>query len=99
MSNPPYVARSERADLPPELAHEPEVALFAGEDGLDVLRPLVAGVGEVLEPRGWAVVEVGVGQQDAVTQWFRDAGLTAVEIHHDLARCPRGVTGRRAPAT
>lgn len=99
VSNPPYVARSERVDLPPELAHEPEVALFAGEDGLDVLRPLVAGVGEVLAPGGWAVVEVGVGQQDVVTQWFRDAGLTAVEIHHDLARCPRAVTGRRAPAT
>lgn len=98
VSNPPYVARSEQGDLAPELAHEPEVALFAGEDGLDVLRPLVAGVAEALEPGGWVAVEVGVGQEVAVTQAMGSAGLIEVEIHHDLARCPRAVTGRREPA-
>ncbi len=38
VSNPPYLAESERSQLAPELAHEPEVALFAGPDGLAVLR-------------------------------------------------------------
>jgi release factor glutamine methyltransferase len=98
VSNPPYVARSEQDRLEPELAHEPEVALFAGEDGLDVLRPFAAGVASVLEPGGSAAVELGVGQQDEVATWFREAGLVDVAIHHDLARNPRCVTGRREPA-
>lgn len=95
VSNPPYVERSRQEQLPPELAHEPEVALFGGDDGFAVLRPLVAGVGELLVPGGWAVVEIGEGQDQVVAQWFRDAGLEAIQIHHDLARRPRAVAGRR----
>ncbi len=95
VSNPPYVERSRQEQLPPELAHEPAAALFGGNDGFAVLRPLVAGVGELLVPGGWAVVEIGEGQDQVVAQWFRDAGLEAIGIHHDLARRPRAVTGRR----
>jgi release factor glutamine methyltransferase len=98
VSNPPYVAGASRGDLPPELAHEPEEALFGGEDGFDVLRPLVAGFAEVLEPEGWAAVETGADQTERVAQWFRDAGFCEVEILRDLARLPRGVSGRRKAA-
>ena len=94
VSNPPYVAGSSRGDLPPELAHEPEEALFGGEDGFEILRPFVVGVAEVLELEGWAVVETGADQTETVAQWFRDAGYCEVEILRDLARLPRGVTGR-----
>ena len=98
VSNPPYVQRAQQAELAPELAHEPEVALFAGEDGLDVIRPLVAGVSEVLEPGGWLAVEFGAGQEKDVAQCFQDAGLSEVALHHDLAGRPRVVTGRRSDA-
>ena len=53
LSNPPYVATSD--PLPPEIArYEPREALYAGADGLDVIRRLVAGggAGAVHRPRG-----------------------------------------------
>ena len=62
MSNPPYVAESQRGSLPPELAHEPEVAIFAGTDGLRVLRQLSSGVGCVLSPGGGFAVEIAPEQ-------------------------------------
>jgi len=95
VSNPPYVARSGKADLPPELSHEPELALFGGDDGFEILRPFAAGVLELLEPEGWVAVEIGADQAEVVTGQFRDAGLSQVETHNDLARLPRVVTGRR----
>jgi release factor glutamine methyltransferase len=95
-SNPPYLARKEAGDLPPELKHEPDVALFGGEDGFEVLRPFAEGVLERLEPGGWVAVEVGLGQSDTVAGWFAELGLTEVETLRDLARHPRVVVARRA---
>lgn len=96
VSNPPYVAESARAVLPPELAHEPEEALFAGPDGLDVLRGLCAGVGGVLAPGGSAAFEISPEQVDAVADWCRAAGLLDVRTYRDLEERPR-VVAARAP--
>ena len=69
ISNPPYVtARAMRA-LPAEYRHEPALALAAGEDGLDIIRRLVAEAGRHLRPGGILVVEVGDGRA-AVEQSF-----------------------------
>ena len=95
VSNPPYVARRDAKSLPPELAHEPEMALFAGEDGLDVIRRLVAEAGSHLAPGGWLFVELSPEQAGSVEQWFRDAGFVDVERRFDLARRPRVVGGCR----
>jgi release factor glutamine methyltransferase len=96
VSNPPYVAESQRAMLPPELAHEPEVALFAGPDGLAVLRPLVAGVSASLRPGGAVALEISPDQADLVTGWCRQAGLLDVSVRRDLSGNPRVLTGRGA---
>jgi release factor glutamine methyltransferase len=88
LSNPPYV--EEGASLPPELAHEPGAALFAGPDGLEVVRRLVrraAGAPTV-------AIEVGHGQADAVAALMRDAGFTTVAKRPDLAGIERVVIGR-----
>jgi release factor glutamine methyltransferase len=88
VSNPPYVAEHERAALPPDVgAHEPDGALFAGEDGLDVVRRLVAAVAGV----PWVALEVGAGQAGAVAALFD--GET--EVLRDLAGIERVVVGRR----
>ena len=94
VSNPPYVARRDAKSLPPELAHEPELALFAGEDGLDVIRRLVAGAGERLSPGGWLMIELSPEQAGTVEQMLAGAGFVDVERRFDLARRPRVLGGR-----
>jgi release factor glutamine methyltransferase len=94
LCNPPYVAERDRASLPPEIAHhEPEGALFAGEDGLDVIRRLVpatADAGATL-----LAIEVGAGQAGVVSALFAEAGFTGVVSLADLAGIERVVAGRR----
>ena len=59
VSNPPYVSDAEMAELPHEYGHEPELALRAGVDGLDVARRILAGAAWHLEREGALFVEVG----------------------------------------
>ena len=94
VSNPPYVAESERAGLPPELAHEPDMALFAGPDGLDALRILVREIPEVLAPGGAFALEMAPGQVARVAEGCRKTGYQDVSTHRDLAGRPRVVSGR-----
>ncbi len=93
LSNPPYVAERDRATLPRDvLHHEPAGALFAGADGLDVIRRLVAQVTET--GATLIALEVGAGQAAAVADLLHEAGWTTA-IHNDLAGIERVVVGRR----
>jgi release factor glutamine methyltransferase len=94
VSNPPYVARDDAASLPPELSHEPEMALFAGAEGLDVIRRLVAEAGDHLSPRGWLLIELSPEQVETVELELVQAGFSEVERRFDLARLPRVVGAR-----
>ena len=94
VSNPPYVAESERRHLPPELAHEPEVALFAGPDGLAVLRELVAGVAPFLSCGAGFAVELAPAQAQIVARWCGEAGLRDATIYRDLGNRERVVSAR-----
>ena len=98
VSNPPYLAEAERSGLAPELAHEPERALFSGPDGLDALRRIVAGAGGLLAPAGGLVVEIAPGQEAAVLGLCRAAGLEEASVHRDLGGRPRAIAARRAGA-
>jgi len=94
VSNPPYLAESERSGLAPELAHEPDVALFAGPDGLAVLRDLVAGAPAFLAPDGGIALELAPDQAPTVAHWLRDAGWGDVVTHRDFAARARVVSAR-----
>ena len=94
VSNPPYVASGER--LPPEVADwEPVGALYAGDDGLDAVRVIVAGAPRWLRPGGLLVVEVGETQGDAAIDLARGAGFDDVRVVPDLAGRDRVLLARR----
>jgi release factor glutamine methyltransferase len=94
VSNPPYLGTRDASDLPPELAHEPEVALFGGDDGCAVLRRLVGEVGDVLAPGGAFALELAPEQAERIAGWCSEAGFEQIEILTDLARRPRVVAAR-----
>lgn len=68
ISNPPYLTAEEMANLMPETAKEPAMALDGGTDGLDFYRLLTANYRDVLRPGGWLVLEIGYAQADAVLE-------------------------------
>ncbi|HUR43405.1 MAG TPA: 50S ribosomal protein L3 N(5)-glutamine methyltransferase [Aestuariivirga sp.] len=62
ISNPPYVSNAEVKAFPPEYAHEPEMAHLGGADGLDIVRRILAGATNHLNPGGALLCEVGEGR-------------------------------------
>ncbi len=97
LSNPPYVAEADRATLAPEITrHEPPGALFAGADGLDVIRRLVPAAAAALASGGLLAIELGEGQAPAVaallapTPGSRGSRRCADLAGHRARRCSRG---------
>ena len=97
VSNPPYVADAEAADLEPEVRDwEPAAALFSGAHGLDALDAIVAGAGPRIRPGGLLALEVGLGQAAPVAERVRAAGgFTEPRIVRDLAGRQRIVLAER----
>ncbi len=94
VSNPPYIASKDIADLAPEVRdHEPRVALDGGPDGLDFYRRLVPVAAERAQRA--VLVEVGHEQAPAVVAMFQEAGLQRVRTRSDLAGIERVVIGER----
>ncbi|HET7787841.1 MAG TPA: peptide chain release factor N(5)-glutamine methyltransferase [Myxococcales bacterium] len=94
-ANPPYVPTVHGRQLAPDiLDHEPHAALFAGEDGLSVIRRIAAGLPDWLSQGAIFVTEIDPGQAAAVAGLLRDAGLVQVRVERDLAGLDRHVTGR-----
>jgi release factor glutamine methyltransferase len=97
-ANPPYIARREIDSLAPDIRdHEPRLALEAGDDGLALLRRVVAGAAAHLEPGGVLAVEVAAGQASDVAKLFEAARFTAVEVQRDHGRIERVVSGMLSP--
>ncbi|WP_428963825.1 peptide chain release factor N(5)-glutamine methyltransferase [Micromonospora fluostatini] len=95
LCNPPYVPRA--VAVPPEVAgHDPDEAVFAGADGLAVIRPLVAVAARLLRPGGGLGVEHDDSHGRIVPDLFAaDGRFTAVGDHADLAGRPRYATASR----
>ena len=94
VSNPPYVGDDD-PDLEPIVREwEPTDALFAGTDGLDAIRRIIADAPHWLRPDGWLVVEIGSTQGQEVHHLLRASGYEEVEITADLAGRDRVASGR-----
>ncbi|HEY5105542.1 MAG TPA: peptide chain release factor N(5)-glutamine methyltransferase [Caulobacteraceae bacterium] len=96
VSNPPYVASGQIADLAPEVRdHEPRLAIDGGPDGLAAYRELAPQILRVLRPAGRFAVEFGEGQRQAVTDLFTRAGACDLTVVNDLSGHERVLAGAK----
>ncbi len=100
IANPPYIPLEAFVGIPAEVRdHEPTLALFSGEDGLDAIRVVAEVAFRLLRPGGVVAAEHAEVQQDSAVAVFVDhGGFDAVRDHRDLNHRPRFVTARRIGA-
>jgi release factor glutamine methyltransferase len=97
VTNPPYVAESDRPSLAPEVAeYEPAAALFAGPDGLRDIREIIGRAADVLEDDGSVLMEIGYGQLPRIAALAtEEEHLALVRTRADLQGVPRVAVIRR----
>lgn len=95
VSNPPYVPVDDINGLQPEVRdHEPLIALTDGDDGLAVVRRIVAGSASFLKPGGTLMFEIGFSQAGLVLGMFEPDLWDSAETENDLQGIPRIVAAR-----
>lgn len=93
--NAPYIPTAEIETLDPSVRdHEPYHALDGGEDGLDIIRPVISLWKSVLKDRGTIMLEIGEGQAPAVTALLSEAGFGDTLALKDTAGTERVVVSR-----
>jgi release factor glutamine methyltransferase len=97
VSNPPYVALEQAAELPREVReHEPHAALFGGRTGVEMYARLIEQAGWLLRERGIFVVELGYNCADHVLKITGERpGWAKVSVTNDLAGIPRVLAAER----
>ncbi|MBR2029189.1 MAG: peptide chain release factor N(5)-glutamine methyltransferase [Oscillospiraceae bacterium] len=95
VSNPPYIHPDLRGRLQTEVNHEPEMALFAEEDGLLFYRHIAQEYKAVLKDKGYLVFEYGFDQQTAVRNILVQAGYNIIKEIIDFGGNPRGVVAQK----
>lgn len=99
VSNPPYIAHKDAGSLAPDVAqYDPAQALFGGEDGLEAYRALIPGAYRHLRPGGYLILEIGIGQAEAVEALLIQYGFALESRVSDLGGRIRVLTARSAPA-
>lgn len=96
-ANPPYVPERDRAGLQPEVGkYEPPVALFGGDDGIQLVDRLVRDAPPLLRPGGYLMFEFGLGQEVEVEALVRRSrALTLLDLKRDLQGIARTAIARR----
>lgn len=95
VSNPPYVGHKEWEKVQHEVReHEPEVAVFAGDHGIEIYRRLIPQASVALNPDGWLMMEIGYSMEAAVLELL--AGWREVRSVPDLQGIPRVVLAQKA---
>ncbi len=97
--NPPYIKNVERVNLSPDVRdYEPEVALFAGDDGLAVIRRLIVEAPEHLAPNGKLLFEIGDTQAESVRALMdAETAYAVYEFRKDYAKKDRFVLAKVPP--
>jgi release factor glutamine methyltransferase len=93
-ANPPYVQTGELASLPREVRLEPRLALDGGKDGLDLIRPLIAGAPDHLFPGGILLLEADPRQMAHIAALLEGRGFVDIQTRKDLSGTDRVIGGR-----
>src|SRR2546423_3294568 len=85
VANLPYISRHDRDQLAPEVLRDPEVALFAGEKGDEIIRRLIETAPPYLSAGGLLALEIGLGQEPALLDLLRDKNYRDIEAKNDYS--------------
>ncbi len=96
VTNPPYINQKDYQALDKKiLDHEPKTALLGGEDGLTVIRIIIAEAITHLRPNGWLLMEIGYDQRESVEALMKKEGCLDIHTFQDYSGFDRIVIGRR----
>lgn len=89
VANLPYVPEVDRPSLAPELEHDPDLALYGGKDGLDIIKLFIQQLGTHLNNEADIALEIGIHQHTEVERLLADAGFTDILTKQDMAGISR----------
>lgn len=94
ISNPPYVGELEADKVQKQVREfEPKMAVFSGQEGMDIYKRLIPQAHAVLNPGGWLVIEIGFSTETKVKALLTD--WTEVQTTADLQGIPRVIAANR----
>lgn len=91
VSNPPYIPRGTILDA--EVMHEPALALYADDNGLEIYKKIIKKAPEHLNPNGWIAFETGIGEAEEIKK-IMEHDFENILIEKDLAGIERVVSGK-----
>jgi release factor glutamine methyltransferase len=94
VANLPYVAMKDRSSLSREVLHDPEVALFAGESGDELIHQLIEQAPARLQAGGWLALEIGNGQTERLCELLRQKNYHDIQSKNDYSGTPRFLFAR-----
>jgi release factor glutamine methyltransferase len=94
VANLPYISRQDRAHLAPEVLRDPEVALFAGESGDEIILRLIEEAPARLRAGALLALEIGLGQADALCHFLQSKNYRDIEAKNDYAGVTRFLFAR-----
>jgi release factor glutamine methyltransferase len=89
ISNPPYICKKHKHLLPPEVLAEPELALLAGEEGMDVYKKIADSVKGFLTDKGMLLMEIGFDQKEKIQILLENKGFKNIEFFKDYSSIDR----------
>ena len=93
-ANLPYISMQDRHLLAREVLHDPEVALFGGPSGDELVRKLIEEAPSHLEPGGLLALEIGLGQAEGLSAFLRQKNYHDIALKRDYSGITRFLLAR-----
>jgi len=94
VANLPYISMQDRESLSREVLHDPEIALFGGDHGDELIRSLIEQAPSRLNPEGLLALEIGINQAEALCEFLRQKNYHDIESKKDYSGVARFLLAR-----